>query len=396
MSVDLLLAPMRPAHPRQRRHRWLFGTGVVILVLLGVGLVAFAGGDQRTGSLDPDATDPTGAHALSQLLQTQGVTVVSTNRAQSTADALRAAGPNTTLLITLPALVSPRMAAALAGLPIQQVVLVGAVPTVPGPWPTTPNIDSGQSIVVQDRAAACTWPAANLAGSAETGGAVFAAPRSFSCYQGTVVDIPAGAAAIPPVVTGSVTLLGTGSTLTNAHLAVSGNASLSMSVLGRSPTLVWWRPSIADPLMYADGQQPTIGELVPPWVLWVSLQLVLAVLVLAYARGRRLGPVASEPLPVTVRAAEATEGLARLYRRARGRQHAADTLSRATAVRLRTALRLPRGATVAVLAQVVADRAHRPTTEVLALLVPTEPLNDAALVRFADDLDALERQVHHP
>ena len=206
----------------------------------------------------------------------------------------------------------------------------------------------------------------------------------------------AGAAAIPPVVTGSVTLLGTGSTLTNAHLAVSGNASLSMSVLGRSPTLVWWRPSIADPLMYADGQQPTIGELVPPWVLWVSLQLVLAVLVLAYARGRRLGPVASEPLPVTVRAAEATEGLARLYRRARGRQHAADTLSRATAVRLRTALRLPRGATVAVLAQVVADRAHRPTTEVLALLVPTEPLNDAALVRFADDLDALERQVHHP
>jgi hypothetical protein len=395
VSVALLLAAVEPARPRQRR-RWLLVTGLVILVVLAVGLVAYAGGGQRTGSLDPDATDPTGARALSRLLQAQGVTVVSTNRAQSTAAALRAAGPNSTLLVTLPTMVSTRMATALSGLPIQYVVLVGAVPTEPGPWPAAASVDSGQSTAVQDRLAACSWPPATLAGAAETGGAVFAAPRSFSCYQGSVVDIPAGTASIPPDVRGSVTLLGTGSTLTNANLGDSGNAALSMSVLGRTPTLVWWRPSIADPLMYADGQQPAIGDLVPPWVLWVSLQLVIAVLVLAYARGRRLGPVATEPLPVTVRAAESTEGLARLYQRARGREHAATKLASATAVRLRAALRLPRGATVSVLAQVVADRIRRPTIEVLALLVPTEPLDDAALVRFADDLDALERQVHRP
>ena len=45
---------------------------------------------------------------------------------------------------------------------------------------------------------------------------------------------------------------------------------------------------------------------------------------------------------------------------------------------------------------VVADRTGRPAPEVLALLDHPAPADDAALVRLADDLDALERQVRHP
>ena len=73
-----------------------------------------------------------------------------------------------------------------------------------------------------------------------------------------------------------------------------------------------------------------LSDLLPPWVGIVVAQLVVAVLVAALWRGRRLGPVVAEPLPVAVRAAETTEGRARLYRRRRARGRAADHLRAAS------------------------------------------------------------------
>jgi hypothetical protein len=128
----------------------------------------------------------------------------------------------------------------------------------------------------------------------------------------------------------------------------------------------------------------------------VLVQLVIGVLVLAYARGRRFGPVVREPLPVTVRAAEAIEGLSRLYRRSQDRGHAADVLARASRRRLGHDLRLPSAATTADVVRAVAERTGRGPAEVLALLDPAVPPDDAALVRLADDLDSLERQVRRP
>ena len=55
------------------------------------------------------------------------------------------------------------------------------------------------------------------------------------------------------------------------------------------------------------GQQATFGELVPDWVAPVVWQLGVAVVLAAWWRARRLGPVVAEPLPVVVRAAETTE-----------------------------------------------------------------------------------------
>ena len=45
-------------------------------------------------------------------------------------------------------------------------------------------------------------------------------------------------------------------------------------------------------------------------------------------RGRRLGPLVVEPLPVVVKAVESTQGRGRLYRRVRDRAHAAGILPR--------------------------------------------------------------------
>jgi hypothetical protein len=323
------------------------------------------------------------------------VQVVPVAGAQAAADALRSVGGSSTLLVTDPGLLSPRMGQALSGVPVDHVVLVGAVPDTAGPWPgQDPTSDN---LTVQVRASSCTWPPAVRAGAALTGGVRFALPAAQSCYDGSVVDVPAGTNELPSSVTGSLTLLGSGDALTNADLGSDGNAALATSVLGRDPVLVWWNPSIADPLFSAQaGEPPTLDEVLPPWVPWALVQLVIGVLVLAYARGRRFGPVVREPLPVTVRAAESIEGLSRLYRRSQDRGHAAGVLARSSRRRLGHDLRLPTAATTADVVHAVAERTGRGPAEVTALLDPAAPPDDAALVRLADDLDSLERQVRRP
>jgi hypothetical protein len=111
--------------------------------------------------------------------------------------------------------------------------------------------------------------------------------------------------------------------------------------------------------------------------------------------------VVSEELPVVVRAAETTEGRARLYQRAKARGRAAEALRRATLHRLAPVLGVPlvQGSPdPAVLCAAVADRLAGDSTAgaVRFLLYGASPTDDAALLRLADDLDALERQVRQP
>ena len=135
-------------------------------------------------------------------------------------------------------------------------------------------------LTVQTRAPDCAWPVAQRAGSAATGGTTFESAGAASCYEGSVLDVPAGAAGVPATVSGSVTLLGTGDPLTNRELGLEGNAALATGTLGRDATLVWWIPSLADPL-HGTGGAPSLTDLVPPWVPWAAVQLLIGVLVLA-------------------------------------------------------------------------------------------------------------------
>lgn len=378
---------------RLRRNRLLVAT--VLLVLLVLGLLAYLGSNPAAGYLAPDAVDPSGSRALAHVLEGQGVQVVPVTTAQAAADALRGAASGSTLLVTTPDLVSTRMGQALDGVEVDHVVLVGSVPESPGPWPTPAVVSGVVAPGVLDPA--CGWAPALRAGSALTGGSTFTAAGAASCYKGSVLDLPAGAAGTPAQVTGSVTLLGSGQLMTNQSLASDGNAALATAVLGRDPVLVWWNPTIADPMFAADpDQQPSLSDLLPAGLPWVAWQLMIGVLVLAYARGRRFGPVVHEPLPVTVRAAEAVEGLSRLYRRGQDRGHAATVLARAAQRRVALDLRLPSGATTDQVVMAAAARTGRSDAQVRALLAPAEPPDDAALVRLADDLEHLERQVRRP
>jgi hypothetical protein len=113
-------------------------------------------------------------------------------------------------------------------------------------------------------------------------------------------------------------------------------------------------------------------------------------------RGRRLGPLVVEPLPVVVKAVESTQGRGRLYRRVRDREHAAGILREATRRRLGNHLRLPPDTGSEELVHAVTRATGRPPDALRGLLETGSVPDDTALTRLAHELAALEREVHRP
>ncbi|GJF30071.1 hypothetical protein KNE206_27710 [Kitasatospora sp. NE20-6] len=392
-------AVRRPRRPR--RARWYL-LAAVLLVLVGL-LVGGLGGSSTWPPLDPRSPDPNGTRAVVRVLERQGVTVRTAAGPAGLAAAL--AEPDTTVVLPDAYLLDEDTLDTLAGVARgrgSRLVLIAPddaeLDAFAGGVRTSTAPDGLPDYVVETSTAPdCALPEATRAGSAELGGLVYVPdPGDSACYprrgRPTLVlhqDADGRQTAV----------LGTGRPLTNAHATADGNAALALGLLGSRPHLVWFLPDYTAPVAAPAEDRRSLLDHVPDGWRWAVLQLAVAAALAAVWRARRLGPVVSEDLPVVVRAAETTEGRARLYRRARARGHAAEALRRATRHRLAPSLGVPvsRGeADPATLAAAAAGRLGRPSAELHALLYGAPPTDDAALLRLADDLDALERQVRQP
>ncbi len=186
-----------------------------------------------------------------------------------------------------------------------------------------------------------------------------------------------------------VSVIGQPDILRNAYLAQEGDAALALRLLGGQRVLEWYIP---DPLELATDEVPSLGDLTPAWVRWVPVQLAVTAFVVMLWRGRRLGRLVPEPLPVAVRAAETQEGRARLYRQSGARDRAASTLRTAALRRLAHRFQAA-GTSPTLLADRIATATDRTAPSVQQTLLGPAPPDDAALVRLADELDAIEQDV---
>jgi hypothetical protein len=298
------------------------------------------------------------------------------------------ARPGDTLVVSMPDLLTVVQATELASTGADLVVVDASRPEIVNAFAANLSPRPGGKPTV--RQPACDLPVASRAGDAETGGTAYAVA---STALGTISCYPVGGD--PTVVVTrtdehAVTFLGSGAVLENDRLATAGNAALALGLLGANARVVWHVASLDD---FPIAPQKTVSQLVPRWVIAALWQLAIAVLLLALWRARRLGPVVAEPLPVVVRASEATEGRGRMYRRAGARDRASAALRTATVNRLRPVLGLSSSADRDAVVAVVAGRSGWPAAEVAAVLFGGTPTDDAALVRLADSLDGLERQV---
>ena len=110
---------------------------------------------------------------------------------------------------------------------------------------------------------------------------------------------------------------------------------------------------------------------------------VVAVLLVAFWRGRRLGPVVAERLPVVVRAAETVEGRGRLYRARRARDRAAAALGAGRSTGSPPGSASPRRRAGRRVVAAIAVRTGQDPQEVGAALYGPPPADDAGLVGLA-------------
>ncbi|MEU3632815.1 DUF4350 domain-containing protein [Streptomyces fradiae] len=388
---------------RSPAHVWSRARGILLalalLIIAGLTLALLRTGEAY-GRLDPRSADRNGSRAVAELLKAREVSV----RIATTLDEVTAAaGPDTTVLVTAPNLLSARQQTALRSMADTsggRTVLLA--PDSFSLDVLVPGVTAGQPATVATAQPGCDLPEARRAGAVSLGGERYETATSVSadrCYhRGGLptlirVENPAD---------GDTVLLGAADLLLNAHLADEGNASLALQLLGSRSHLVWYLPSLADPSAAddPDGGQRVEGEadflgLIPSGWLWGTLQLALAAVLAAIWRARRLGPLVPERLPVAIRASETTEGRARLYFRADARDRAAAVLRSAARLRLAPLVGVPsrEAHSPDALLPALSSRRIADSGDLRDLLFGPAPTGDAELVLLADRLDALEREV---
>lgn len=345
----------------RRPSKWMTA-GLAALVALGV-VTAIAAPTFGRTSLDPDAATPGGTRALAELLRGQGVTVERTTNVERA----MATGSSTTLVVAYPELLRSADVHRLERLSAD-VVLLGPVASGSGYLGVAPSVAAD----VEVRQPLCDLAAATSSGDARTGGVGFAVTTSQAVDDGlggTTECFPDGGS---PTVVQRVTnngaehtVLGSAEFMTNEWIDEAGNASLAMNLTGQKSTLVWWLPTPS----YTGRQSLT--SLLPDGVWPILAVVTVLILALAGWRGRRLGPVVVEPLPVAVRASETTEGRARIYQRYRTRGRAASHLRAQTTDSIASRLGLPATASPEAIVGAVASSTGRgPTTSMRSCTVP--------------------------
>ncbi|PFG44035.1 uncharacterized protein DUF4350 [Isoptericola jiangsuensis] len=385
--------PDRARAARRRRSVTWFVVGLAALALTVLVLAV----SRPPGSVipyDPDNSRPDGSRALAQVLGDQGVEV---EHVTTVADAIDAAGPGTTLLVAPAPLMVREQADALAASGAD-VVLAGAGRQLaaaftggrvePDDWGTAPRV----------REPRCDLPAAVAAGTVRLGtGLVATGPDVTTCW--TDGD---GTSALAAVTADGrqVTLVHDPAFLRNDTVLDEGAGTLALHLLGAHDRLVWLvqdptdLTAIDDPPASDGDLEPDTSAVVPRWLAAVLGWAAVVAVVAALWRGRRLGGLVGEDLPVVVPSAESTRGRARLYRRARARGHGGAALRASTADRIARRLGVPRTADPAVLVDAVARATGHDPVEVDALLYGPPPADDAGLVELAHRLDILESEVH--
>lgn len=368
-----------------RRHRTALVVGTAVLVATGLSVLT---GHQPPYSerLDPGNARSDGARAVARVLADQGIDVTVVRDADTLDDT--AIDADTTVVVTSVDSLGPSTAdRLLADTHAATLVLVDP------PVGSLGLFDLPEGARVSDPgtvAAACDNPAFRDLDIRVDRATAFPV-RAEGCFAaGTRAD---GALLVTDPAR-SISVLGAGGMLSNDQIDRADNAAAALRLLGQHDRLVWYVADVDD-LLGSDAVG--LGSLLPDWLtpsLWLAALVVVTV---ALWRGRRLGPLAVEPLPVTVTAIESTESRGRLYRKVNDRAHAAETLRGAARARIAERLRLPRSSLTdpEVLVRDVAAAGGLDLERVRDLLSlgAAVPRTDKDLTQLANDLAELDREV---
>lgn len=364
---------------------------LLILAVLVLAVVGVLTSDGRKEPLDPTSAAPNGSKAVAQVLRGQGVSVDVTHAAAGLG--ATTVGADSTVLLTRPSLLNTaslqRVARTSAGAgtlvllaPSTAVLTALGLPIRVAPEPPAGSGVGDDCTIAPFRGLSLSDGPQSRAYSSGSGAGC--AP---SIEGGDVIRTLPAIVGVRP----AVLVIGTEDVLRNDEITSADNAAFALRALGSTPRLTW----LAADAAHADGDAVGTGNKGPwPAWTWPAIALIaVSVLLLMLWRGRRLGALVTEPLPVVVPATETTRSRGQLYRRARDTERTAAILRIASRHRLARYLGLSPGTAPPDLVRETARAAGRDPRAVDAVLVGGPVDDEAQLIRIAQELQTLERQV---
>ena len=227
---------------------------------------------------------------------------------------------------------------------------------------------------------------------AAPGGIVFEIPEGQGVPGATRACFPRNDGAwllVQPVGSGTVVRLGGASVLINRELGEADNAVLLASLLvpAEGTTVQVLQPPLPG------GGDAGLTDLIAPRVRLALWQLVVAFVLLALWRARRLGRPVAEQQPVQLPGAELVVAVGNLLQRAKGRGQAAGLLTDDLRRSLAERLGLPPSTPADQVADTVAARTGIPRERVLRTLTRSTPRDEAELVALSQAIDTVRREV---
>jgi hypothetical protein len=360
-----------------------------VAVVLGVALVvAVAGrGAEEGNPLDPASPGPLGTKGLVEVLRGLGGRVTVSAGQPGT-------GTDTALLLSDD--LTPQRRQGLLDWVRRGGTLVVADPSS-GVTRVEPVGSTRFGLLDAEIERRCAVPALRDAERvAAPGGVVFEIPEG----QGAPGNRPGATQAcfprndgawllVQPLGGGTVVRLGGASALVNQELGEADNAILLASLL--VPVEGTAVQVLQPPL--PGGGTAGLGDLIAPRVRLALWQLVVAFVLLALWRARRLGRPVAEPQPVQLPGAELVVAVGNLLQRAKGRGQAAGLLTDDLRRSLAERLGLPPSTPADQVADTVAERTGIPRERVLRTLTRTTPRDEAELVALSQAVDTIRREV---
>jgi hypothetical protein len=419
------------------RRRWVklvLPIAVVLAIIFGTAIVHWVIEPSQSDAqyLSPTQAGPDSAVQLAELVRAKGITV---DRQTRSSDALTAAWKlrgQATLFVPTPKYMHPDYLWMLRNSPPgTRIVLVEPDSgELDDALPPLGQAQKRWATAVTEPGRDCPLTTAGSAGVtrsryAEYSGHVHTATY---CYENGLALL--NYHGVDFVVAGS------GDPFRDDRLSENDNAKLAVDLLTARPTLVWLdlhhlepkpksyseadpgpgapiasfapgdererngsprpRPSVSTSKAPAEGraaQEPEDPSPFPPWVPPAFALLALIGLMLVFARGRRLGAPVTEPLPIEVRGAETALGRSRLYRRAKARGAALETLRFEARRRICVAIGLLVGIAREPLLDALAARLGDDRERLADVLFGPEPEDDEELHQRTTELLLLVERV---
>jgi hypothetical protein len=208
------------------------------------------------------------------------------------------------------------------------------------------------------------------------------AARCFANGEGAyLLDVPYG--------DGAVVLLGGASPFVDAYLDRADNAVLANDLLARTDAVVFGPP--VPPGRPARG----IWASLPSGARAAIVELCIAAVVFAFARGRRLGRPIEEPLVSPIPSGELVHASAGLFRRAHAARYCGEVLRLGVRRRATRTLGLA-GRPESDVPYTIGMATGMPPDEVRLVLEGSGPDDEQALIELSRELDAIGQRLGGP